>query len=117
MARVEDESLGYVLPNHMLLHIADVLPREQQGIIACCNPIPPLVKQQLNELHLMILKAREIVLEKVSSARKSLPATSEPAGDRAESHDFVMHDAGNQVDTTDHMIFTHLGLCLKEKYL
>jgi exosome complex exonuclease RRP6 len=38
--------------------------REQQGILACCNPIPPLVKQQLNELHLIILKARDMALTK-----------------------------------------------------
>ncbi|CAG2116164.1 unnamed protein product [Medioppia subpectinata] len=59
MARNEDESTGYVLPNHMLLHMAEVLPREQQGILASCNPVPPLVKQQLNEIHLIILKARD----------------------------------------------------------
>jgi len=59
MARQEDESIGYVLPNHMMLQIAEVLPREQQGVLACCNPIPPLVRQQLMEIHKIILTARE----------------------------------------------------------
>lgn len=59
VARLEDESLGYVLPNHMLQQIAEILPREQQGILACCNPIPPLVKQHLNVLHQIIMRARE----------------------------------------------------------
>ncbi|KAL7288501.1 hypothetical protein TKK_0017466 [Trichogramma kaykai] len=58
-AREEDESLHYVLPNHMLLNIAEVLPREMQGILACCNPIPPLVRQNLLKIHKMILKARD----------------------------------------------------------
>ncbi|XP_049945111.1 exosome component 10 isoform X1 [Schistocerca serialis cubense] len=59
MARQEDESIGYVLPNHMLLQISEVLPREMQGILACCNPIPPLVRQHLNALHQIVLKARD----------------------------------------------------------
>lgn len=39
--------------------------REPQGIIACCNPVPPLVRQQVNELHLLVLQARETPLLKV----------------------------------------------------
>lgn len=40
-------------------------PREPQGIIACCNPVPPLVRQQVNELHLLVQEAREMPLLKV----------------------------------------------------
>ena len=58
-AREEDDSTAYVLPNHMLMNIAETLPREMQGILACCNPIPPLVRQNLLKLHKIILKARE----------------------------------------------------------
>lgn len=59
VAREEDESYGFVLPNHMILQISELLPREMQGILACCNPLPPLVKQHLHILHKIILKARE----------------------------------------------------------
>ncbi|CAI9558739.1 unnamed protein product [Staurois parvus] len=65
MARKEDESTGYVLPNHMLLKIAEQLPKEPQGIIACCNPVPPLVRQQINELILLVQEAREVPLLKL----------------------------------------------------
>lgn len=51
MARTEDESEAYILPTHMLIKISIELPREMQGILACCNPIPPLVKQNLLEIH------------------------------------------------------------------
>ncbi|XP_026571642.1 exosome component 10 [Pseudonaja textilis] len=68
MARQEDESTGYILPNHMLLKIAEELPKEPQGIIACCNPVPPLVRQQLNEMHLLICQAREMPLLKSECA-------------------------------------------------
>ncbi|XP_030639916.1 exosome complex component 10 [Chanos chanos] len=64
LAREEDESTGYVLPNHMMMKIAEVLPKEPQGILACCNPVPPLVRQQINELHLLVKQARDIPLLK-----------------------------------------------------
>lgn len=46
------------------------LPREPQGIIACCNPVPPLVRQQVNELHLLVQEAREMPLLKVRNERQ-----------------------------------------------
>ncbi|XP_075213173.1 exosome component Rrp6 [Lycorma delicatula] len=64
VARDEDESIMYVLPNHMLLNIAENLPREVQGISALCNPVPPLVKQNEREIHKIILKAKEQSLVK-----------------------------------------------------
>ncbi|KAG1672907.1 Exosome component 10 [Nymphon striatum] len=71
ISRAEDESPGYVLPNHMLLHISEILPREHQGILACCNPLPPLVKQHLNEIHLIILEARQQQLIKKVEVEQS----------------------------------------------
>ena len=68
IAREEDESPAYVLPDHMLLKICSELPREMQGILACCSPIPPLVKQNLNHIHTVILKAREQELTSVPQA-------------------------------------------------
>uniref|UniRef100_A0AAY4BPG9 Exosome complex component 10 n=1 Tax=Denticeps clupeoides TaxID=299321 RepID=A0AAY4BPG9_9TELE len=69
LARREDESTGYVLPNHMMLKISEELPKEPQGIIACCNPTPPLVRQQINELNLLVKEARQVPLLKVSQHR------------------------------------------------
>ncbi|KAJ8954382.1 hypothetical protein NQ318_011055 [Aromia moschata] len=64
LSREQDESTGYVLPNHMLLQISETLPREMQGILACCNPIPPLVRSNLLEIHQIVLRAKEQSLEK-----------------------------------------------------
>lgn len=50
--------------------------REPQGIIACCNPVPPLVRQQINEMHLLIQQAREMPLLKVCSVWFSSPFSS-----------------------------------------
>ena len=55
----------YVLPPHMLLKISSELPREMQGIIACCNPVPPFVKQNLHLIHQIVFKAREQPLTSV----------------------------------------------------
>ncbi|KAH1024413.1 exosome component 10 isoform X2 [Dendroctonus ponderosae] len=59
IARTEDESTGYVLPNNMLMEVAARLPKEMQGILACCSPVPPMVKANLLELHKIVLKALE----------------------------------------------------------
>ncbi|PNF29147.1 hypothetical protein B7P43_G12605 [Cryptotermes secundus] len=64
ISREDDESTGYVLPNHMMLQIAESLPREMQGILACCNPIPPIVRQNLHKLHTIVLEARDQPLVK-----------------------------------------------------
>ncbi|KAM5132574.1 exosome complex component 10 [Mantella aurantiaca] len=91
MARQEDESTGYILPNHMMLKISEELPKEPQGIIACCNPVPPLVRQQINELILLILEAREVPLLKSesSSTKKKGPL---PNFEKMESQLFGPHD-------------------------
>ncbi|KAM7412137.1 hypothetical protein PAMA_021883 [Pampus argenteus] len=68
LARQEDESTGFVLPTHMMIKISEELPKEPQGIIACCNPVPPLVRQQVNELHLLVQEAREMPLLKAEIA-------------------------------------------------
>ncbi|XP_051907021.1 exosome component 10 [Hippocampus zosterae] len=81
LARQEDESTGYVLPTHMMIKISEELPKEPQGIIACCNPVPPLVRQQVNELHLLVQEAREMPLLKAEIAiqrRKGLTPVKKP---------------------------------------
>ncbi|XP_041801768.1 exosome component 10 [Chelmon rostratus] len=81
LARQEDESTGYILPTHMMIKISEELPKEPQGIIACCNPIPPLVRQQVNELHLLVQQAREMPLLKAEIAaqkKKGLTPIKKP---------------------------------------
>ncbi|XP_031582321.2 exosome component 10 [Oreochromis aureus] len=81
LARQEDESTGYVLPTHMMIKISEELPKEPQGIIACCNPVPPLVRQYINELHLLVQEAREMPLLKAEIAaqkKKGLTPIKKP---------------------------------------
>ena len=39
-----------------------LLPRDPQGVLACCNPVPTLVKQHVNEIHQLIMQAKELAL-------------------------------------------------------
>ncbi|KAB7494537.1 Exosome component 10 [Armadillidium nasatum] len=65
LARQHDESVDYILPNHMMLQIAEVLPKEIQGILACCNPIPTYVKTEQLTLHHIIRAAKNLPLEEI----------------------------------------------------
>ncbi|KAM6977515.1 exosome complex component 10 [Aplochiton taeniatus] len=81
LARQEDESTGYVLPNHMMIKISEELPKEPQGIVACCHPVPPLVRQQVNELHLLVQQARDMPLLKAEippEKKKGLTTIKKP---------------------------------------
>lgn len=88
-AREEDESDAYVLPVHMLLKICTELPREMQGILACCNPIPPLIKQNLQQIHMKILKARE---QPLTMLRNEDAEGSASKAEIADFHSNVVED-------------------------
>ncbi|XP_068454689.1 exosome complex component 10 isoform X2 [Clinocottus analis] len=90
LARQEDESTGFTLPTHMMNKISEELPREPQGIIACCNPVPPLVRQHVNELHLLVQQAREMPLlkaEVVGPTTKGLTTIKKPEVTMFGPHD------------------------------
>ncbi|XP_058062824.1 exosome component 10 [Anopheles bellator] len=89
IAREEDESPGYVLPQHMALDIASKLPREMQGIIACCTPVPSLVRQNLHALHQIMQRARELPAE----SQKQSVAVEQRADDRHRIQ--TMYDINN----------------------
>ncbi|XP_033763872.1 exosome component 10-like [Pecten maximus] len=95
--RREDESLGYVLPNHMLLQIVEILPRERQGVLACCNPIPPLARQYLPEVHGIISDAREKPLEKVTKRKVNRPSYQQHPKYDGESLLLCPHDLSHQL--------------------
>ncbi|KAK3801382.1 hypothetical protein RRG08_059084 [Elysia crispata] len=103
VARAEDESLGYVLPNHMLLQIAEILPRERQGVLACCNPIPPLVRQSLMEIHSMVLQAREVPLIKVEKRPVVQPSNLQHPKYDVNSLFNCPHDMSHMDETVDNL--------------
>ena len=59
VAREEDESVRFVLPNHMLLRLADLMPVDAVEILKNCHPVPPLVRLATSDLALMIASAKK----------------------------------------------------------
>lgn len=85
IAREEDESTGFVLPNHMMFQIAETMPREAQGVLACCNPVPTLVKQYVHEIHMLIMQAKELALA-TNKSSSSVGATSQADSGHTTNH-------------------------------
>ena len=46
----------------MMFQISEQLPREAQGVLACCTPVPTLLRQQLQEVFLLVQQARDTPL-------------------------------------------------------
>ncbi|XP_073679435.1 exosome complex component 10 [Garra rufa] len=118
LAREEDESTGYVLPNHMMMKIAEELPKEPQGIIACCNPTPPLVRQQINELHQLIKQARETPLlkaEVVAEKRKSMTPRRKPQLTLFGPHDTSRSSESDFLDLSSFETPTKPGVLFSEE--
>eukprot|EP00842_Homolaphlyctis_polyrhiza_P005316 jgi/Hompol1/5786/HPOL_004698-RA len=67
IARKEDESLRYVIPNHLLQTISRVMPSDAEEIIACCSPTPALVRLYAKEL-------AELIRNTVAEARLTAAA-------------------------------------------
>ncbi|CAF0947027.1 unnamed protein product [Rotaria sordida] len=59
IAREEDESTSYVLPDLMLIHLAELLPKDIQGIRESCKLVPELVEKNLEEIHQLLIQAIE----------------------------------------------------------
>ncbi|KAK7128557.1 hypothetical protein R3I94_016956 [Phoxinus phoxinus] len=118
LARQEDESTGYILPNHMMIKIAEELPKEPQGIIACCNPTPPLVRQQINELHQLVKEAREIPLLKAevpSKKKKSTTPKRKPQLTLFGPHDTSRSSESDYLDLSSFETPTKPGVLFSEE--
>lgn len=59
VAREEDESTHFVLPNQLLHRIADVIPATIEALVRCCSPPPSCVRARLFELISVIIAARD----------------------------------------------------------
>ncbi|CAD6194017.1 unnamed protein product [Caenorhabditis auriculariae] len=80
VAREEDENVQYILPNHMLLALAETIPRDVSGIYACCNPLPHAVRERLGEVLKIITTARDAPLEKKKVTYEELDDAHESRG-------------------------------------
>jgi exosome complex exonuclease RRP6 len=91
VARLEDESTRYVLPNHMLLTISELMPTDVNGLLACCHPIaPPLVRVHAHEIVAIIkraIDAEDISLSQPLSLLLSPPTLQSPPQSHHNTND------------------------------
>ncbi|CAO3629496.1 unnamed protein product [Cunninghamella echinulata] len=76
IARQEDESIRYILPNHMLFALIERMPIDSAGVIGCCNPSPPSIKKNAQMVAMLIqrTKMEAIMLEKDKEKQPTLAA-------------------------------------------
>lgn len=98
VGRTEDESPQFVLPNHMMLSLAETLPRDIGGIYACCNPLPHFVKQRTGDIYKIIMEAREVKLEKVELTAKEKSDAQEARGVMNDSMDHITSILRSKID-------------------
>ncbi|KAG5513589.1 hypothetical protein PMAC_001021 [Pneumocystis sp. 'macacae'] len=67
IARQEDESVRYVLPNQTLVQIAVNCPDNAASVLSICNHIPPLVRVYVDEIVQIIQSTKRDKLKKISS--------------------------------------------------
>jgi ribonuclease D len=68
IAREEDESVNYVLPNRSLMNLAASLPHSMQAVVAACHPVPPLVQVYAEDIAYIVQKTRKELAEEAAKA-------------------------------------------------
>jgi hypothetical protein len=63
LARQEDESPAFVLPNRQLLAVCISLPVTVEQLLALCVPVPPLVRAYAHEITAIVHRARSGTLK------------------------------------------------------
>ncbi|XP_045784912.1 exosome component 10 isoform X2 [Maniola jurtina] len=94
-ARRMDESTSYLLPNHMLLSLAEVLPRDTQGVTALCQPMPPFVRQNVEKICQILMSCRQVHLDDGFGARFTAARLEPPAPE------YAVHDLPHEEDEDD----------------
>lgn len=108
IARSEDESTEFVLPNSMLFQMVDKMPEDQYGILACCNPIPVIVRKHCDELCSLIKEARQ------RSSNKAVTHSNPAFSQLKSSNDKIpiTHDAVNiRIDVKNTSVDPSSSLC------
>ena len=70
IAREEDESVNYVLPNRSLVNIAASLPHSMHGVVAACNPVPALVQVYAEDIAYIVQRTRKELAEEAERAEE-----------------------------------------------
>lgn len=109
IGRELDESVGYVLPNSMMMRIAEALPREPQGITALVKPVPQVLNKYLSDVHSIILRALDVPLDEKSKLMADNPISANPSLrsidlDSVSHKQDIAHSAGVQENSLPNLL-------------
>lgn len=101
----------------MMLQISEILPKEVQGILACCNPIPPFLRQNVMTIHQIILSARAEPLVKPivndASTGTQRPILASSCTLDVDNPLYCPHDLSHTEDFRDDLPTIFKGLTLE----
>ncbi|EIN12508.1 hypothetical protein PUNSTDRAFT_97267 [Punctularia strigosozonata HHB-11173 SS5] len=101
VAREEDESARYVLPNHYLFQIAESPPADMPGLLAAFRPVPPVVRRRAKELLDIVRAAVKSELDSEGGQTKAVEAgeaemiPDEPPRTTGKAYDVVEGSASD----------------------
>uniref|UniRef100_M4BE86 HRDC domain-containing protein n=1 Tax=Hyaloperonospora arabidopsidis (strain Emoy2) TaxID=559515 RepID=M4BE86_HYAAE len=70
IARQDDESVAYVMPNHVLMKLVKRLPVRSDELFRACHPVPLLVRKHALQVTEMILAEKQKLAEEESKVVK-----------------------------------------------
>ncbi|KAF1328913.1 Exosome complex exonuclease rrp6-like protein, partial [Globisporangium splendens] len=108
IARLEDESHAYVLPNHALMKITKFLPTKSDQLFRTCNPVPPLVRKHAHELTTVISTEKAALAAETAKAAATnakeakiatvAPQTGKKTTFRDDEEDIVIESSASSGD-------------------
>jgi len=76
VARAEDESTGYIMPNRLLSRLAEVRPESVDALVRACNPLPALLRSNAGE----VVRLVNAAVSAAAAAAKAAGAATAVAG-------------------------------------
>jgi ribonuclease D len=76
VARAEDESTGYIMPNRLLSRLAEVRPESVDALVRACNPLPALLRSNAGE----VVRLVNAAVSAAAAAAKAADAAVAAAG-------------------------------------
>jgi exosome complex exonuclease RRP6 len=96
VARDEDESTRFVLPNHMLFHVAELMPTTTDALYACCSPVPSYLRLYGTDVVDIIAQAKKDALEGTTAAALAAPIVKGAAAPPAHQVAHQQHQQHQQ---------------------
>ncbi|OBZ71400.1 Exosome complex exonuclease rrp6 [Grifola frondosa] len=98
IAREEDESTRYVLPNHYLFSLAERPPADMAALLSVFRPVPPVMRRRAKEL---LDAIRETVKRQLGTSSSSAIAATTDELEHVNPESAKLMDVDEKVSTDD----------------